>query len=217
MKRLVKGLKNTVMAAGVLGLGLVATTGTANANFGDVKFYAGAGVSYGTYGIDKKYSQDLATGGFKIKSKKGAGFLIPVLGVKFHDNFAVEAGYSLNHKIKLEDSKGVKSSPVKGHNAYIDLIGTMPVANQFDVVGGLGVGKLMAKLSQDEKDSGSKAKNKFGFRAKVGAQYNCTSNVAFRAMLAYQQAGNKIKEDDTEYKLIKNMKSIEISAIYTFC
>ena len=94
-------------------------------------------------------------------------------------------------------------------------VGLMPIANQFDLIGGLGVGRLMAKKGAGV-DSEVKVKNKFGWRAKFGAQYNCTDNVAFRALVAYQRVGSKLKFADQEMKFIKNMKSIGLSAIYTF-
>ena len=77
------------------------------------------------------------------------------------------------------------------------------------------IGILMTKKGANA--DGIEIKNKFGWRAKMGTQYNCTNNIAFRALLTYQRSGNKLKFDNNEeYKFIKDMKSIGLSTIYTF-
>ena len=195
--------------ASVAVFSLAAGTSFADTGFNDLKFYAGAGLDYAKYSIDKSTFNSNA----KLKDK-GMGLLIPILGVKFHENFAMEAGYSFNKKISIKQT-GQTDTSFKVRNAYLDLVGIIPVANQFDLIGGLGVGRLMAKKGAGT-DSNMEVKNKFGWRAKFGAQYNCTDNVAFRALVAYQRAGSKLKNQKRESKFIKNMKSIGLSAIYTF-
>lgn len=195
--------------ASVAVFSLTAGTSFADASVNDLKFYAGAGLDYAKHSVDKSKLDSKQ----KLKNK-GMGLLIPILGVKFHENFAVEAGYSFNKKISIKQT-GEPNTSFKVRNAYLDLVGLMPIANQFDLIGGLGVGRLMAKNGANV-SSTVEVKNKFGWRAKFGAQYNCTDNVAFRALVAYQRSGSKLKFKDQEMKFIKNMKSIGLSAIYTF-
>jgi opacity protein-like surface antigen len=212
MKKLVNFLKKPVIAAGVFGLA-VASSGVASADYFDnVKFYVGAGLDYAKYGINKNIKNIANQVGGSIKDK-GMGVLVPILGVKFHENFGIEAGYSFNRKISLNFPQQTVS--VKVRNAYLDFMGFMPVADQCELIGGLGIGKLMAKKGQnfDNNFNNAKIKNKFGIRAKLGAQYNFNSNIGARALVTYQTAGSKI--DGSNVKVVKNIKSIGLAAVYT--
>lgn len=202
-------LTKSVMAAGIFGLSIAAST--ANASFGDCKFYAGAGLDYSKHSLDKSEAYD---SNVKIKNK-GLGLLIPIVGLKFHDNFAVEAGYSFNKKISFKQV-GDPNVSYKVSNAYLDVVGLMPTVDKLDLLGGLGVGRLMVRKGENT-PSNWKVKNKFGWRVKLGAQYNFTSNVAVRALATYQSVKNKVQEENgSTEKFVKNMKSIGLSAIYSF-
>jgi opacity protein-like surface antigen len=209
MKRIIKSLKVTAITTGFFGL-LIAN-GTASASYNNLKFYAGTGLDYAKYSVDKKF---LDPG--ESAKRKGFGLLIPMLGIKFHENFAVEAGYSFNKKISIQEA-GFEDVTYKIRNSYLDVVGLIPVRQQFDLIGGLGIGKLMAKIGANPDQYNQEIKNRFGWRAKLGAQYNYNNNIAVRALVTYQHAGNKSKIDGAnETKFIKNMKSIGLSAIYTF-
>ena len=177
-------------------LNLIITVGTASANVNDLKFYAGAGLDY------IKYTADGA-------STIGAGISAPVLGIKFCDNFSLEAGYGFNTKLK-----GPKKSSLKVNNVYTDAIGFMPIANQVDIVAGLGMGRLMVKKGSNIPND-IEIKNKFNWRLKLGAQYNI-NNFGIRALFTYQNVKNKIKDSKEECKFINNTKSLGLSAIWTF-
>ncbi len=221
MKKLVNLLKKPVVAAGVFGL--VVASGTASANFGDFKFYAGAGVDYSNY---KKSSSDLGT----LKAN-GVGVVVPVLGIKFHENFGLEAGYSFNKKQKEEGIvnnlvingvtlNGTSSFTTKVRNIYLDVMGFMPVHEQVELLGGIGIGRLTVKKGNEStsytavggavpSSTSPTFKNKASWRVKVGAQYNITANVAARLLATYQKANNKVNILGTESKFVKNMKTIE--------
>lgn len=213
MIKLVNFFKKPVVTVGALSLALV--SGAASANFDNLKFYAGAGLDYIKHGIHNDVKKDIKDNGDKLKDK-GMGLLIPVLGVKFHENFGMEVGYSFNKKIKIEES-GEPASSFKVRNAYLDFMGFMPVCDNVELVGGLGLGRLMVK-----KPSGLNhdlnVKNKFGLRIKAGAQYNFTTNFGVRALVTYQQAGTKLEDRSHNYteKFVKNMKSVGMAAIYSF-
>ena len=228
MKKLVNLFKKPVVAAGVFGL-MVA--GNASANVDCLKFYAGAGLDYNTYSLGSEF-KDMGT-----HKTKGMGLAIPVLGVKFHENFGLEAGYSFNKKFKFEHSRNdagnvnklVDTFNVKTKNVYLDLIGFMPIAEQFDLIGGIGLGRLMGKSNDIQRSTtpvaggatttktvAAKVKNKTSWRVKLGAQYNVTNNFGVRALATYQNVGSKFEYEGKSSKLVKNMKSIGLAAIYTF-
>ena len=224
MKKLVNLFKKPVVAAGVFGL-MVA--GNASANVDCLKFYAGAGVDYNNYGRGDVVKD------FKTHKTNGMGLAVPVLGMKFHENFGVEFGYSFNKKFKFQEDKKANNNTfglntnfdVKVKNAYIDLIGFMPLSEQFDLIGGIGLGHLRAKATSGSSTASVPGttgnvqivtKSKSSWRVKLGAQYNITSNFAVRALLSYQNVGNKLKVADQERKFIKNMKSLGLSAIWIF-
>lgn len=201
MRKLVNVFNKSALAAGLLGL---AVSGASSA---DMKFYAGAGLDYAKFGINKGYLHQ----GETAKSK-GMGLLIPILGVKFNENLGLEAGYSFNKKITIKEA-GYEDETFKVRNFYLDAMGFMPVMDQVELIGGLGVGKVMLKKGKNI-GTNEKLKNSFGFRVKAGAQYNFTNNFGTRVLLTYQTAGSKFKNSNE--KIVKNMKSIGVAATYTF-
>lgn len=162
----------------------------------DLKFYAGTGFDY------IRYSSNDAN----IKSINAPGFWVPILGVKFCDAVGLEFGYGFNSSVK-------EKSPVKANNAYLDMIGFIPVLDGVDAVVGVGIGKFIVKKKADILDE---FENKFSWRAKFGAQYNINDNLGLRALLIYQNLKNKVKTNTEEIKPFKNMKSLGLSVIWTF-
>ena len=237
MKKLVNFLKKPVIAAGVFGLA-VASSGVASADYFDnVKFYVGGGLDYNNYGKSQSVKDAFNTS----NKTNGMGLLVPVLGVKFNENIGLEAGYSFNKKFKFSGSsddliaavgplavntKVNVSYNVKVRNAYLDLMGYMPIVDQVELIGGIGLGRLMLKgntlnVSLANIGSGTAAvnvKNKFGWRAKLGAQYNITNNFGARVMATYQNVASKITIPaiGESGKIVKNIKTIGLAALYTF-
>lgn len=225
MKKLVNGFNKSVLAAGALGI-FVSTV--ANADLGSMKFYAGAGLGYNMYSINKGIDGISNT---STKSK-GINFLVPALGVKFNDNFGVEVGYGINKKLKTEGkipnlvlpSEYKYSASVKLSNLYLDFIGFMPVAEQVELIGGIGLNKLSVKSSNENivnkynvpSIAAPEFKNKVSWRIKLGGQYNFNNNFAVRLTGVYQTSGSKVEFRGTKNKFIKNSKSIGLDAIYTF-
>jgi opacity protein-like surface antigen len=196
---MINKLKNHL--AGLAIIGLVSGAGIANASLGDIKFYAGAGVDYNSYNTHNDNTK---------QQHNNAMGLTPVLGVKFHENVGVEAGYGFNKAIKTSTDKKYKVT-----NMHVDLMGNMPLADKVDLLGGIGIGKLKLK-DKDKSSTGVKFKNKVNWRLKFGAQYNFSDNIAMRAIALYQKAGNKYESSGKEYKFLKNIKSIGLSAVYKF-
>ncbi|MGI9215094.1 MAG: outer membrane beta-barrel protein [Gammaproteobacteria bacterium] len=193
-------MKKSLLTKSIIAAGIVGSLTAANAgSLGDLKFYAGAGVDYNMYSFDSSLKDD------NNITSKGIGFTVPILGVKFHENFGLEAGYSFNKKITSTDKADPNDKDsIKVRNMYIDLMGFMPVADQFELLGGLGLGKL-SLIS----NATGISKNKTSWRAKIGAQYNVVTNLALRAVFSYQNA------DKTKIG-IKNVKNIGLYGVYTF-
>jgi len=199
-------MKNSLTRPILLGsiFGLTVTAGVAYASVNDLKFYAGAGLDYSKYGFNSEFKNKVTQGGL--------GMLAPILGIRFCDNFGLEAGYAFKKKIKSKDDA---SHSFKVNNAYVDLIGFMPMTNQADFIAGLGAGRLMVKKNANL-PSELVVKNKFNWRIKLGTQYNINNNLWARAVFSYQNAGTKLKFAGKEKKFIKNMKSLDLSVIWTF-
>lgn len=125
-----------------------------------------------------------------------------VEGIKlFEDNFngaAVALGVNVNRyvsteifyqQVAKEDKKFVNAKTEDKYKAYgIDVIGHLPVADQFDLLGSVGV----AEYKVDYKASAyspavslKKDDNGLGARLGIGAEYNVTDNWAVRAMARY--------------------------------
>lgn len=231
MKKINK-LKASSVTAGFLGLMLI--NGAASANFGDFKFYAGAGLDYNNYGLGEFAKS------FKTHKTNGLSLAVPILGVKFNENFGLEFGYGFNKKFKMANSyringvNGDLNFDVKTRNSYLDLVGFMPVADQIDLIGGIGLGHLKIKslngtYNTNPRIAGSNltitTKSKTSWRVKVGAQYNVNNNLGIRTLATYQHVGSDLGWNFSapgrapvkkEGKFIKNMKSIGLDAVYTF-
>lgn len=185
----------------ILILGLILAH-AANA-FDNIKLYTGAGLDYSKYGICKN----------NISSKydlhrAGGGILLPILGIKFHEHFGIEAGYSFNRKITLQKSKEAEES-YKVRNYYIDLMTFLPITDQFNIIGGFGIGRLMMQKGQNV-DSAD-IQNKFGWHVKFGIQHDFNNTIGVATVFNYQKASNRLNN----VKFIKNIKSIWIAMIYT--
>ncbi len=174
---------------------LILGVATANANTSDLKFYAGTGLDYIRYSINNT-------------SVNGFGIWAPVLGIKFCDNFGVEGGYSFNNKRR-------QNRLLKVNNAYLDIVGFIPIADQIDLIAGLGMGRLMVKKGTDTPNE-VEIKNKFNCRTKLGMQYNINNNIGLKALFSYQNVQNEIKDHTEKYKFIKKMKSLGLYIIWTF-
>jgi opacity protein-like surface antigen len=239
MKKLISILKTPIIAGGFFCLTL---SGVAHANGSDVNFYAGAGLNYNNYSLGDIIKE------FKSHKSNGMGLVVPVLGVKFHENFGLEFGYTFNKKFKLQGNItrnaariGMNNSfDVKVKSAYIDFLVFMPLGEQFELIGGVGIGNLKAKpskLNLTPSIAGTTGtgnvitKSKTGCRVKIGTQYNFTNNFAIRALATYQRVGNNIQINrnlanttvgtaatiyNSSGTFVSDIKSIGLSAIYRF-
>lgn len=207
-----KSLIRSTIAAGIFSFAFIG--GTANA-YNKTKFYVGAGADYNFYKVNSAFtaSQYLVRAKPKVN---GLGATVPMLGVKFHKNYAVEAAYSINKKFKVYNTH---TGVFRMRNMYVDLVKFMPINRKCAVFGGLGLGKLMSKATQNTGYLNS-IKNKVNVRAKLGINYRLSNNFGLRALASYQQVGNKINApsspDLNGSKFIKYMTSVGVGLSYCF-
>lgn len=190
MNNFAKDVKKSLLTASLVGL-VAAVSGNANAEVLDnARFYVGAGLGYNKYNLSKDFKNKIenSTNNGSVKNKS-ADVLIPILGVKFQENYGAEFGYAYHGKLKFD---GVKSGNLRVTNSFIDAMGYMPVANQVDLIGGLGIGRatLKEKSSLSAMGNGT-GYSKFGFRVKFGTQYAIDNNWMVRGLVGYQRVGDK--------------------------
>lgn len=191
-------LKKSIITFGFFGLIL---HGTASAVY-DLKLYTISGFDYSKYAIANNIDP-----GDDVQ-RKGSGLLIPTLGIKFHDHFAIEGGYSFNKKITMQGF-GEPEKSYKVRNVYLDLTSFISIIDQINIITGIGLGRLILQKGQYVDDSD--IKNKFGWRVKVGVLNNFNDAVGLYTAINYQKASNRIND----VKFIKNIRSIWIAMIYT--
>ena len=172
-----------------------------------MKFYVGAETGFNKLGYYSSLKNTLSTNSASLKSKiPSIGFLG---GVNFQENFGVEAGYTFYKKAKM--SAPATNGSVKLGNMHLDVLGYMPVAHHFDVVGALGVGRTKIKEVNDVNFNGVSGEkyNKIGVRAGAGLQYNIDCHFVARAMLGYQQMGTK-----KGLEFVKNATFFKVGLMY---
>ncbi len=206
--------KNLLTTSIVVGLTLTVSI-IANADVSDIvdgaRFYVGAGIGSNHYGLHGDFKKTIENNVNKASAKvNSADLLVPLLGVKFKDNFGLEFGYAFHNKLKVS---GTNSGSVRIRNAFIDIMGYMSLfdsSSQVDLIGGLGLGRMamVGKGSAVEAAMGGNY-NKFGFRAKFGAQYNVDNNWGIRGLVGYQQIGHK-----DNHHALKNSQFVNLDVVY---
>lgn len=183
------------------------------ASFGmdfDPKFYAGAEAQYnklkGGTGLQNAAGQSL----LRKKNSPGADLF---LGTRITENFGAEVGCSFL-KRSHNNLTGGQVVNVKMNNPHVDAIGYLPVADNVELIGSVGVGRLSTKVENKVNgvvrsltaDDKSLTKTKTGIRLGLGAQYKFSENVGARFMVRHQK-GNKV---------IKNVNSAGLGLFYQF-
>lgn len=186
------------------------------ASFGmdfDPKFYVGAEGQYNKLKGGKNLEDTKGKSLLRKKTSPGAGLF---LGTRVTENFGAELGYSVlkqSHNVDYNNVKGLNLD-VKMRNPYVDAIGYLPVSNDIDLLGSVGVGRLSTKVTAKlngvaqtlTNEQKKLAKSKAGVRFGLGAQYNLTENLGARFMVRHQK-GNKT---------IKNVNSAGLGLFYQF-
>ncbi|MDD7313156.1 MAG: porin family protein [bacterium] len=181
-----------------------------NANAIEFKPYIGLDYAY-----SKASTDDVVVEGVAVPSEyyeDNFHSAIINAGAKLHKNFGLEAFYQKSTKEEGNLSTlvigGVPIATDKietSFNAYgLDLQGYLPIQENFELVGSLGIGQYKFKM----KGFGYTAKDDdVGYRLGAGAQYNINENFALRGMVRY----NIIDSD-----AVDDIKELSIGLRYNF-
>lgn len=90
-------------------------------------------------------------------------------GAKLNKNFGVEAYY------QQSDTESKHGRDSRFYSYGVDAMGYLPVAQNVDLIGSLGIGQYEFRAGGDD--------NGLGYRVGVGAQYSFNDNWAARAMV----------------------------------
>jgi len=205
-------------------------SGTALALDMDPKFYVGGEVQGHQYKSakqikDKNGNVILDSKDFNNKSflKKSGSSGSLFFGSKLTENFGLEAGYTgfSKNKHTLEGTIGANKHSLKletkNQNLYLDALGYLPVADNVDLIGSAGIGRLTSKVTANDtitpvaggantvvKTTGKS--HKAGVRVGLGAQYKFNANMGARLMVRHQK-GNQ---------LVKSVNSAGLGLFYEF-
>lgn len=139
-----------------------------------------------------KFNKDMTTNQGSIEAKKGRLGLGVYGGVKATENFGVEVGASFAKKATKKSARNTDVT-VKHNNIYVDAVGYMPVNEEVEVLGKVGLGRMKAKVTvanETVTNADKVNKAKVGVRLGAGVQYKLDDNLAARVMLTHQK-GNK--------------------------
>lgn len=186
-------MKKTLLLAGVACLFSFA------ANASEYKPYVGLDYAFSNANIKKEYN---------LEKNYNSGIINA--GVKMGDYVGLEAFFqqSSEEKKRLSAVEDVKSK----FNAYgLDVYGYMPVPEcneTFNLLGSLGIANYNIEAKYNGVGAEGKVdKNRMGYRAGVGAQYNFSENWAARVMGRYTYLGSKS---------LKDLKEVTAGVRYTF-
>lgn len=205
-------MKSKVLIASIL----LSLAGAASADGA----YVGVGVLQG-YADLPSYSGTISGSSVTLSGDKdtSTGFKL-FAGYNFTPNWGVEAGYNdLGNSYSFKGTVNgtpFTSNDIKAHNYYVAVTGTLPLNNQFSLLGKLGWVRNTADLSNVCASgscvsiSSSSSRNQLLYG--VGMSYAFTPNWA--AQLEYENYG-KMTEDEAGMDTPK-ASSVALSVKYVF-
>ncbi len=180
------------------------------ASFGmdfDPKLYLGAEVQQNKY----KGAKELKTPTGRVLNnpnnkslfgKSGVG-TSAFLGSQLSEYAGVELGYTVLSGAKMSlKTAGFQNSSLKTkhRNVYADVLGYMPVCDDLDLIGSLGMGRLATTVKGKvvgptavTTETVSLKSSKTGLRLGLGAQYKITPNIGTRFMVRHQKGNQFVK------------------------
>lgn len=185
-------MTKTVLLSTLLALGSISTAALA----GDDGFYAGANIGVGKPNVNTPNGES--------KSSSPVGGL--VLGYKINKYLGVEGEYTGIGKVKDK-----VSGSVKGDAASIAAIGFLPLSDEFNLYGKLGVAATKTSVSSSlaPANDASKAGVTYG----LGGEYNFNKNIGLRLGWDHYSAAVK---DATNHKDSFGANVVNIGAVYNF-
>lgn len=106
-------------------------------------------------------------------------------GAKLHENFGVEVYYQQSDAEKKHGNKS------RFYSYGVDALGYLPVTQNIDLIGSVGIGQYEFKAGGNEDD--------LGYRVGVGAQYSFNNNWAARAMIREVFLDKDVMGDTLEF------------------
>lgn len=147
----------------------------------------------------------------KVLPKDFPGATIYV-GTKFHESFGIELGYDWSARKKkdftVQSGTGFFGGPkntfsgstkVRRTGGHIDLVGFLPVAECFDLLGSIGFGWVQTKINTTINGpvtghasalQSMSGKGRGVFRVGVGGSYMVTDMVGLRAKLGWESTSS---------------------------
>ena len=211
------------IAKSLVVMGALAVAGSAVAEFGELSPYAG---------IDLQNSWMKMKSPFDSIAKKSFPGATLHLGTKFHENFGVEVGYHWSKQqskdytiangtnfgaIPATGAANATNAAITGKTkirrsgAHLDLVGFLPVADCFELMGSVGYGWIQPKISATaaatagnaattrvvDAIKGLSTKSKGVFRLGLGASYMITDMVGLRAKFGWESTSAlRLKESN---------------------
>lgn len=175
----------------------IAIAGISNAAFaGDEGFYAGGNIGVGKPNINTQNGED--------KSSSVVGGI--VLGYKFNKYIGVEGEYTGIGKVTDK-----VSGTAKGDAASIAAIGYLPLSDEFNLYGKLGV--AVTKTSVSSSLAPMNDATRTGVTYGLGGEYNLNKNIGVRVGWDhYNAAVNDIASNKTNV----NANVVSVGAVYNF-
>lgn len=163
---------------------------------------------------------DNYNGGYEYHDNKNETLSF-VVGAKFNKYIGVEAFYQKseeNEKKTIWDAGNaevIEEDKLSYTSMGVDVIGYMPVNQEFELLASLGLGQYDFESSYEDSIIGygsvggeKKDFDSLGIRLGIGAQYNFNEHFALRAMARY------IKMNDDEY--IRSLTEFSLGLRYMF-
>lgn len=194
-------MKKTLLLAGI-----AASLFSVNAHAADIEFNPYVGLDYAYSDIDMKSGMD------ELVETKYNSFKLD-LGAKLHKNFGLEAFYqqSGEESKSVMDWEGDILKTKTKFKAYgVDVIGYLPVVEQIELLGSVGVAqyKFDAKYGGDY--YGNDDEDNLALRLGIGAQYNIDEHFSINGMAHY------IQLDDSSDDAVKDMTEFSVGVRYAF-
>lgn len=193
-------MKKLVVGLGVAALALSTTAMAANEGW-----YAGVEAGYDKYsntGVDSTYATTYP--GVKVTDTSGLAAAIKG-GYNFTQNFGVQVALTKYSDMKFKDTAG-DSQTVKVSSADIMAMGYLPLDDQFDLFGGVGIARVVGKASHSDDSKETRPK------ALVGVSYALDQN--WSANLSYNRVFGAKEVGDNDYT--PTISSVMLGLNYSF-
>ncbi len=156
------------------------------------------------------------------KSYPGAAVYV---GTKFNENFGVELGgnWARNKRKSTVTDNGViyrEDTKITRKGLHLDLVGSMPIADNTEVFATAGLGSVKVKFNQHDEAAATKhkfsAKQKVVARLGVGANYMITDMVGLRAKMGWENTSRLRVKDDADQQKLKVFKDTVTASVGAF-